>query len=75
LQLTDTRARIQTLKTVFDPTQSPGDLVIEFEDGDTGTISCRPQNLVFWPDYPDPVYRPFSGEFEAVGADWVKATP
>jgi len=74
LQLADVRSRIQTLRGVFDPTQSPGDLVVRYEDGDNGTISCRPVNLI-WFEYPDPVYRPFSGEFMAVGADWVKATP
>lgn len=72
LQVADTRSRLTTLRAAFDRTKSPANLVVLLEDGTTATIACRATNMVML-DYPDPVYRPFSVELEAVGADWVIA--
>lgn len=69
LQLASVRTRLTTLRSTFDPTKSPANLVVLLEAGNTATIACRPVNILML-DYPHPVYRPFSVELLAVGSDW-----
>lgn len=73
-QKADFRAAIEELRALFDPTLTPGTLVVALEDGGTATISARtmPEEPEWGPDN-IPSYRTLSVELEAVGSDWVIA--
>lgn len=69
-QRLDVRAALEELRALFDPTSTPGSLVVALEDGGTATITARPLNMIAGDD-PIPTWRQVSIELEAVGADWV----
>lgn len=69
LELASVRTRISALRSTYSNTQLPATLIVDAEDSTAGSIVCRPLNIVFL-DFPDPVFRPFSIELEAIGNDW-----
>jgi len=73
-QLEDTRAALEELRVLFDPTRQPATLIITLEDGGTATITARPVNMVVGPDEV-PQRREVSIELEAVDEDWVVTGP
>lgn len=68
-QLADTRAALDMLTALFDPTREPAVLVVEVEDGTTRSISARPVDTM--PDDGEiPTRRTLSVELVAVEGDW-----
>jgi hypothetical protein len=69
LQLADTRAALDALAALLDPTRDPAVLVVELEDGSTRSISARPVNVLH-DDGEVPTRRTLSVELVAVEGDW-----
>lgn len=68
--LANFRTNMKALRTLFDPTREPADLVASLEDGTTATISARPLNIVA--DQPFTSIASVSIELEGL-SDWAIA--
>jgi hypothetical protein len=62
------RANAHAVRTLFDPTAEPADLVAALEDGSTATIAARTLNAVW--DQRAPEIAAVSIELESVDPDW-----
>ena len=67
-QKSDYRDKMQALRTRFDTTAAPADLVATLEDSTTATISCRTANVVVT-EIVQSLYASVSIELEAY-EDW-----
>jgi hypothetical protein len=70
LQRADTRAALDALAALFDPTRDPATLIVELEDGSTRSISARPVNVLH-DEGEVPTRRTLSVELVAVEGEWV----
>jgi len=68
LMRTDHRTAMNSLRTLFDPTQTAKTLTVGLDNATVGSITCRPRNMVII-DKPSPTSWFMSVEFEAV-SDW-----
>ena len=69
-QLADFRAVVEELRAIFDPTLSPGALVVNLEDGGTATIDARAlEGQPEWGDDNILTYRELGVDLEAT-EDW-----
>jgi len=68
LMRSDHRAAMNTLRTLFDPTQTPKTLAVTLDNSTTGSISARPLNMIVL-DKPSASSWLVSVEFIAV-SDW-----
>lgn len=64
------RALVTSLRTLFDPTRDPADLVATLEDGSTATCSARPLPTMVY-NQQVPSMAVLSVELESVDGDWV----
>jgi hypothetical protein len=67
-QRADFRGLVNDLRTLFDPTREPADLVATLEDGSTATISARPLPGMVW-DQVVPSYGRVSIQLQGL-SDW-----
>jgi hypothetical protein len=69
-QRSDYRTNVKTIRTLFDPTQTPKVLSVDLEDGTVATINARPLSLA-WNDVLPSEFSYVSVELESVDPDWV----
>lgn len=69
-QRAEFRSLVTGLRTLFDPTRDPADLIATLEDGSTATCSARPLPTMVY-DQRVPAMAVLSVELESVDADWV----